>query len=671
MSSFAPSMATPRATPPDPSKHVNYNLGMVLGVDDFTQEFAYLSERNQRLARDLLGYGTVWGLRVFTETKSRGPRVVVENGVAVSPRGQLIRVPSAQCAYLNDWLNSESTKVELANRLGSPPSDSVTIYVALCYRECPTDKVPSPGEPCRSEEDLLMPSRLTDDFVLELRFTPPDQREEDALRDFVAWLSQIDITDTPGPFTTLQDFLEAVRNAAQLTDSPLGSPPDFMFGSPPASLRIHTADTCEYLRAAFRLWATELRPRWRPTFDRGGCADGPLSQPDPEECVMLAEVVLPLIRTPTGDWAVDDTSPILVNEERRPFLLHLRFLQEWLLCGRHATTSTVGSPPIAGSPPSEVIIPGNVVMPETAFDQGFNAGIALEYSRADHTHGTPPDPIPVHRADPSAHALAGDVTGVIGNTTVARLQNVDVAATSPADAQVLTFVAAQNRWQAANVPSVPAPTTPSNTVTSEIAFGQVASAGTSVQYSRADHTHGTPPLPSLAGDVTGAIGNTTVARLRNVNVAATAPTPNQVLTFQAGQWQPANLPQPPGGEFVAHPTGEGSYAIVAAGIVSAAGPRPPIYNNLQVINAVLQPGAQDALLDVTFNGYRLPLGEHQYIVKALPVSNVELRLIFGVSFERFEADFFVLRVISLRGDIPENQVPNIELMIEVSQFPFG
>src|SRR5262245_2424804 len=146
MSSFAPRVATPRATPPDPSKHVNYNLGMVLGVDDFTQEFAYLSERNQRLARDLLGYGTVWGLRVFTEIESRGPRVVVENGVAVSPRGQLIHVPSAQCAYLNDWLNSERTRVELANRLGSPPSDSVTIYVALCYRECPTDKAPIPGE---------------------------------------------------------------------------------------------------------------------------------------------------------------------------------------------------------------------------------------------------------------------------------------------------------------------------------------------------------------------------------------------------------------------------------------------------------------------------------------------------------------------------------------------
>jgi len=30
----------------DPSKHVNYTFGMLLGVDDFKQEFAYLSGRD-------------------------------------------------------------------------------------------------------------------------------------------------------------------------------------------------------------------------------------------------------------------------------------------------------------------------------------------------------------------------------------------------------------------------------------------------------------------------------------------------------------------------------------------------------------------------------------------------------------------------------------------------
>ncbi|HSF33663.1 MAG TPA: hypothetical protein VLK82_24755, partial [Candidatus Tectomicrobia bacterium] len=663
MSSFAPRAAILPATAADPSKHVNYNLGMVLGVDDFTQEFAYLSGRDQWLARDLLGYGTVWGLRVSTEIESRGPRLVVDSGVAVSPRGQLIRVPCAQCAFFNDWLNLERTRTELVSRLGSPPGEALTLYVVLCYRDCPTDKVPIPGEPCRSEEDLLVPSRLADDFVLELRFSPPDQREEDALRDFVAWLSQIDIADPPGPFTPLEDFIEAVRNAAQPSASPPSSPPDFMFGSPPASLRIPRADACTYLRAAFRVWTTELRPRWRPRFDRATCGDTPLSQSDPEGCVLLAEVVLPVIRTPDGDWAVDDTLPILVNEERRPFLLHLRFLQEWLLCGRHETAASLESPP------SGMSLPGDSVMPETAFDLAFDAGVAAEHSRADHTHGTPPDPIPGHRADPSAHLLAGDVTGDIASTTVARLQNVDVDTNPPADGQVLTFVAAQNRWQAANLPGGPAPTVPADTVVSEIAFGQTASGGVSAAYSRGDHTHGTPPLPNLGGDVTGGIGNTTVVRLRNVNVAATAPTSNQVLTFQGGQWRPANLPQAPAGEFVEHPAGAGPYAIVAAGIVGLAQSLPPIYNNLKVVNAGQASGVE-ALLEITFDGYKQPSGEHQYIVKALPVFDIELKFGVVVYFDHFEEQFFVLRLISFTGDIPRDLVPQIKLMIEVSQYPF-
>jgi hypothetical protein len=436
-----------------------------------------------------------------------------------------------------------------------------------------------------------------------------------------------------------------------------------MWGSPPAWLNIPRAEACDYLRAAFRIWTTELRPRWRPTFDQGGCTDSPLGHPDPEGCVLLAEVVLPLIRTPEGNWAINDTLPIEVNEERRPFLLHLRFLQEWLLCGRHEMTASIDSPP------SSVSVPGDTVAPETAFGLAFDAGVASEYSRADHTHGTPPDPIPVHRADPSAHFLAGDATGDIGSTTVARLQNVDVATTPPADGQVLTFVAAQNRWQPANVPGGPAPIVPADTVNPEIAFGQAANAGASLDYSRADHTHGTPPLPGLAGDVTGVIGNTTVARLRNVNVAAIAPTANQVLTFQGGQWQPANLPPAATGEFVEHTAGAGSYAIVAAGIASLAQSRPPIYNDLRVVNAVIV-GTQDALLSVTFRGYEIPQDQHQYIVKAMPVSDGERIPALVVNFDHFEPDVFVLRVFAPRGGISQEVVRVIELMIEVSQYPF-
>ena len=354
METFMPRVSPAVATP-DPSKHVNYSLGMVLGVDDFTQEFAYLSGRDQWLARDLIGYGTVNGLRVRIEEDDKGPRVLIEPGAALSPRGQLIRVTPAQCAYLNPWLAANKEKLdEHLDHVGSPPSDGLRLYVVLCYRDCATEMTPVPGEPCRSEDELMAASRLADDFRLELRFEPPDQQEEDALRDFVAWLSQVEISDTDA--TSLDDFIAAVRQAAHL-DSPLSppisSPPaDFMFGSPD-DLTIPTARACEYFRAAFRIWVTELRPLWRPNwFSEWQCCDQKsIANEQPrEECLLLAELDVPVHRVAlSGETKVDDLRDVIVNEERRPFLIHSRLLQEWLLCGRAAAQAPAALAPGGGS----------------------------------------------------------------------------------------------------------------------------------------------------------------------------------------------------------------------------------------------------------------------------------------------------------------------------------
>src|ERR671917_652348 len=112
MNTFASAPAAlTRVAPLDPSKHVRYTLGMVLGVDDFDQEFAYLAGRDRWLARDLSGYGTIWGLRVSIEVEASGPRVNVAPGAAVTPCGQLVCVTPAQCASLNEWLKANEEEV--------------------------------------------------------------------------------------------------------------------------------------------------------------------------------------------------------------------------------------------------------------------------------------------------------------------------------------------------------------------------------------------------------------------------------------------------------------------------------------------------------------------------------------------------------------------------------
>jgi len=327
--------ATPDAVAPDPSKHVNYTFGMLLGVDDFKQEFAYLAGRDQWMARDLIGYGTISGLKVSLDVAVKGPRVSVSCGDALSPKGQMIRVCPSQCAYLNDWLNANQADVQVV--LGtSPPGSTIKLWLALCYRDCPVDPVPIAGEPCRSADDLMAPSRLVDDFRLELRLTQPLQQEEDAIRDFVLWLDQIQITDAPGSFPTIAQFEDALRTALIPVSSPLNPATYFHFGSPLTQFHIHPALIGDYLKSAFRIWVTEIRPMFHSGWSSPNCScAGETSQTSPpEDCLMLAEVNVPVVNIGPGqNWQVDSARQTKLDESQRPILLHTRLLQEWMQSG--------------------------------------------------------------------------------------------------------------------------------------------------------------------------------------------------------------------------------------------------------------------------------------------------------------------------------------------------
>ncbi|SRR6266481_547953 len=327
--------ATPDAVAPDPSRHVNYTFGMLLGVDDFKQEFAYLAGRDQWMARDLIGYGTISGLKVSLDVAAKGPRVSVSCGDALSPKGQLIRVCPAQCAYLNDWLIANQPAVQTALAT-SPPGSMIKLWLALCYRDCPVDPVPIAGEPCRSADDLMAPSRLVDDFRLELRLTAPMQQEEDAIRDFVLWLDQIQITDTPGTFPAIPEFEAALRAAVIPASSPLNPATYFHPGPPLNQFHIHPAQIGNYLKSAFRIWVTEIRPLFHTGWPPPGCScSGETSQTmPPEDCLMLAEVDIPLANIGPGqNWRVDGTKATTLDESQRPILLHTRLLQEWMQSG--------------------------------------------------------------------------------------------------------------------------------------------------------------------------------------------------------------------------------------------------------------------------------------------------------------------------------------------------
>lgn len=346
MNVFSTKTAALRAAP-DPAKHVRFTYGMVLNAEDFGQEFAYLSARDQWMVRDLVGYGTVSGLKVTYEQNGTRPRLVVAPGVAVTPRGEMVRVGRAQCAYLNDWLKTDEAAARAEAAKASPTMSRIDAYVTLCYRACETDDLPIPGEPCRDESDMMAPSRVADDFKLELRLDPPAQPDEQAVRDFVTWLAGIPIVDGPSS-VTLSQFLEAIKYAATLIGSPPSSPPDFMYGAPPAAVQIGRADACRYLRAAYRLWVIELRARWSASWwdAQAACCGATAPAESPESCVLLTRVSIPLvIGGPAGAqaWQVAAAPEPEIDDEERPFLVPVRMLQEWLWCGCACSSSGSGA----------------------------------------------------------------------------------------------------------------------------------------------------------------------------------------------------------------------------------------------------------------------------------------------------------------------------------------
>lgn len=489
MSDFQQRDAATDRTELDPTRHVNYAQGMVLGADDFHQEFAYLAGHDQQAARAVAGYGAVRGLRVLAPPAGDAHEVIVRPGEAVTPRGRVVRVPDERYASLGAWVAANGAAVDAEEERGAVLEGRVTLRVLLGYRERLTDPVPVPGEPCRTEDDSLQPSRIADHFELRLATAAPAQAEEQALRALSQWLASHVLVAEDGTEATLAGALTELRAAAYAGgDFPAHAAVDDGAAEPPGAptggtFRVHPDHVAGFLERALRLWVTELRPRWHVD---------PFPRPAPapaaaEDDVLLATLSVAVKRSESGAWELNaSASPVCtVDDAAGPYLAHLRLLQSVLLRPLPRELSAHGDVTgllgltvverIQGVPVAVGAAPGNLLQCEPLGDD------KVQWA-----------PVP-----PSSVPVAGEVVGTLGATQVDRLLNRQVTNAWPAADGVLGLVA--DTW--------------------------------------------TPVV--LNGDVSGPPGTLTVTALRGQALADVAPTtPGEVLTFDGATWKP-QAPAPP------------------------------------------------------------------------------------------------------------------------------
>ena len=314
-SPFSPAAA---AVLTDPTKHVNFSTGMVLGVDDYRTEFAYHAARAMWIMREAGGSGTLAGLAVNTELDEAGaPRIRVSAGSAAAPSGQLICVARDQCGSLNAWLARKEIATEvaaLAAKFVPTTKARLNVWLTLCYTDCAVAPVPIPGQPCRSEDDLMAPSRVADDYVINLSLTPPRLSESRALTLFQAYQgSWTDDNTQPNNAAALADLIRRLKLQVDALFASGGVVPG---SADLQKLKLHPGHRAELTRAAWRLWITRVRP----LVMAQPCA----GEPRGEDCVLIGLLRVPVVN-PGGHWEVDDLGgavldAVEIDESERTFI---------------------------------------------------------------------------------------------------------------------------------------------------------------------------------------------------------------------------------------------------------------------------------------------------------------------------------------------------------------
>jgi len=305
----------------DPLQRVNYEFGLVLGVDEFVAEQCYFLEKEHQHNRSLHGYGTVSGLHVTAAENGDDIEVRVSPGIGIDQYGRVFVVRNLQCASLPAWLADQD--------LDDGDDDETTIYVVARYAECETELVPIAGQPCSTSDQLSAASRLRDIYEIDFALEPPPQPRHDAVNNLAAFFSLFRVQAGADSLAALgdPDRLSAIIGVEFITQSSadfrthLATELAGVIDPATQLIPVQPGEAEALLDDIFTYWITLVRPALLPDLIAPGAPAGSEDEPPAAE-IILAQ--LTLATTDADALTLDDMA---IDNSARPYLLHTHLLQ--------------------------------------------------------------------------------------------------------------------------------------------------------------------------------------------------------------------------------------------------------------------------------------------------------------------------------------------------------
>jgi hypothetical protein len=153
---------------------LRYFFGQHLGVVDLADEQSYLVGKQRFHNLRLHGAGVLCGLQAERYAFPQGapatnPATVlrVRRGAALDPCGREIVVGWDHCIDVAAWF-AQHPEARPQPADDAPAPNTLRLWVALCYRECPSDPAPAPRDPCGCDAGGCEFARIREGFELKL-----------------------------------------------------------------------------------------------------------------------------------------------------------------------------------------------------------------------------------------------------------------------------------------------------------------------------------------------------------------------------------------------------------------------------------------------------------------------------------------------------------------------